>query len=230
VCKSNFVKFLRLLSTCKFTECVVWSIRSHACLLRMIWCGDLLYLKTLVSNRNNLITKIHKILICFLNMFVSDTLDCVMLSKCKMLWLVYACIFTVCYYFSGDRIERGVYRRGEVFEYQEEEDQGQATQGKPSNLLHIWILFTCFAGCIKVYEFSCFRIAIALIAIILLAQAPQAYCYHPSRWPPWTPTLYPCSRGLLISSKVLGNPLVEPKTLRWEHSKDFLKMSSKTLE
>jgi hypothetical protein len=27
---------------------------------------------------------------------------------------------------------------GEVFEYQEEEDQGQATQGKPSNLLHIW--------------------------------------------------------------------------------------------
>jgi hypothetical protein len=26
---------------------------------------------------------------------------------------------------------------GEVFEYQEEEDRGQATQGKPSNLLHI---------------------------------------------------------------------------------------------
>jgi hypothetical protein len=26
---------------------------------------------------------------------------------------------------------------GEVFEYQEKEDQGQATQGKPSNLLHI---------------------------------------------------------------------------------------------
>jgi hypothetical protein len=26
---------------------------------------------------------------------------------------------------------------GEVFEYQKEEDQGQANQGKPSNLLHI---------------------------------------------------------------------------------------------
>jgi hypothetical protein len=26
---------------------------------------------------------------------------------------------------------------GKVFEYQEEEDHGQATQGKPSNLLHI---------------------------------------------------------------------------------------------
>jgi hypothetical protein len=28
-------------------------------------------------------------------------------------------------------------KEGEVFEYQEEEDQGQATQGKPSNLFHI---------------------------------------------------------------------------------------------
>jgi hypothetical protein len=26
---------------------------------------------------------------------------------------------------------------GEVFEYQEEEDQGLASQGKPSNLMHI---------------------------------------------------------------------------------------------
>jgi hypothetical protein len=32
---------------------------------------------------------------------------------------------------------------GEIFEYQEEEeDQGQATQGKPSNLMHIWTLIT----------------------------------------------------------------------------------------
>jgi hypothetical protein len=26
---------------------------------------------------------------------------------------------------------------GEVYEYHDEEDQGQATQGKPSNLMHI---------------------------------------------------------------------------------------------
>jgi hypothetical protein len=26
---------------------------------------------------------------------------------------------------------------GEVYEYQDEEDQGQASQGKPSNLMHI---------------------------------------------------------------------------------------------
>jgi hypothetical protein len=31
------------------------------------------------------------------------------------------------------------------------------------------------------------------------------------------------SSGLLISSKAFGKPLVEPKTLGWEHSKDFLK-------
>jgi hypothetical protein len=43
-----------------------------------------------------------------------------------------------------------------VFEYQEEEDQRLANQGKPSNLMHIWILFTylhvsfCF---IKVHDF-----------------------------------------------------------------------------
>jgi hypothetical protein len=29
-----------------------------------------------------------------------------------------------------------------VYEYQDEEDQGQATQGKPSNLMHIWTLIT----------------------------------------------------------------------------------------
>jgi hypothetical protein len=40
---------------------------------------------------------------------------------------------------------------GEVFEYQEEEDQGQSTQGKPSILDTYLILFTYFACFIKVY-------------------------------------------------------------------------------
>jgi hypothetical protein len=40
---------------------------------------------------------------------------------------------------------------GKVFEYQEEEDQGQATQGKPSILATYLILFTYFACFIKVY-------------------------------------------------------------------------------
>jgi hypothetical protein len=40
---------------------------------------------------------------------------------------------------------------GEVFEYQEEGDQGQANQGKPSILDTYLILFTYFACFIKVY-------------------------------------------------------------------------------
>jgi hypothetical protein len=40
---------------------------------------------------------------------------------------------------------------GEVFEYQEEEDQGLANQGKPSILDTYLILFTYFACFIKIY-------------------------------------------------------------------------------
>jgi hypothetical protein len=50
------------------------------------------------------------------------------------------------------------------------------------------------------------------------------------RWPLWTPILYPCNSGLLISSKAFGKLLVEPKTLGWEHWKKVSKMLSKTLE
>jgi hypothetical protein len=37
-----------------------------------------------------------------------------------------------CCSLSGDRIERRLCGGGEVFEYQEEGDQGQANQGEPS--------------------------------------------------------------------------------------------------
>jgi hypothetical protein len=33
-----------------------------------------------------------------------------------------------------------------VYEYQDEEDQGQANQGKPPNLMHIWIPIYTFGG------------------------------------------------------------------------------------
>jgi hypothetical protein len=36
-------------------------------------------------------------------------------------------------------------KEGEVFEYQEEEDRGQATQGKPSNLVAYLILVLLIA-------------------------------------------------------------------------------------
>jgi hypothetical protein len=54
----------------------------------------------------------------------------------------------VCFYFSAIESNEECAEEGEVFEYQEEEDQGQATQGKPSILdaylnpikLHVFIL------------------------------------------------------------------------------------------
>jgi hypothetical protein len=55
---------------------------------------------------------------------------------------------------------------GEVYKYQEEEDQGQANQGKPSILDAYLILFTYFACFLKVYQNACFYIAIVLVAII----------------------------------------------------------------
>jgi hypothetical protein len=50
---------------------------------------------------------------------------------------VHACIFTVCYYLPAIESNEECTEEGEVYEYQEEEDQGQDNQGKPSNLMHI---------------------------------------------------------------------------------------------
>jgi hypothetical protein len=55
---------------------------------------------------------------------------------------------------------------GEVFEYQEEEDQGQATQGKPSILDAYLNLFTYFASSLKGLSNAYFYIAIVLVANI----------------------------------------------------------------
>jgi hypothetical protein len=50
-----------------------------------------------------------------------------------------------------DSNDTGASKEGEVFEYQDEEDQGQANQGKPSILDTYLILFIYFACFIKVY-------------------------------------------------------------------------------
>jgi hypothetical protein len=53
----------------------------------------------------------------------------------------------------------------------------------------------------------------------LLAQAPQAKLLSSFEMTPLNTYQYPCSSGLLVSSKAFGKPLVELKTLGWEHSK-----------
>jgi hypothetical protein len=55
---------------------------------------------------------------------------------------------------------------GEVYEYQEEEDQGQASQGKPSILDAYLNLFTYFACFLIGLSNACFYIAIVFVANI----------------------------------------------------------------
>jgi hypothetical protein len=72
-------------------------------------------------------------------------------------------------------------KEAEVYEYQEEEDQGLANQGKPSILDTYLILFTYFACFIKVYQTACFYIAIVLVAINYWLKLHKPICYHPLR-------------------------------------------------
>jgi hypothetical protein len=52
--------------------------------------------------------------------------------------LVYACLLIGCCFLPAiESNDVECTEEGEVFEYQEEEDQGQANQGKPSTLMHI---------------------------------------------------------------------------------------------
>jgi hypothetical protein len=87
----------------------------------------------------------------------------------------------VCYYFSAIESNEECTEEGEVFEYQEEENQGQATQGKPSKVVAylnpIHLILQVAYMFIKLHVLY---IAIAPIAALLQAQAPQAYYYHPS--------------------------------------------------
>jgi hypothetical protein len=100
----------------------------------------------------------------------------------KCLWLVYACIFIVCYYyFLAIESNEECTEEGEISEYQEEEDQGQAIKASHLYLMHILILFTYSACIIKVYQLACFYIAIDLVAIICWLKLRKPICYHLSR-------------------------------------------------
>jgi hypothetical protein len=122
---------------------------------------------------------------------------------------------------------------GEVFEYQEEGDQGQANQGKPS---------TCCISESYYYTMHCFTPAFLLCIVFL-------YCYYPLDSNSWrlsstsrldiihgddTPCdLFntPLIRDLMISIKVFGKLVVEPKTLGLGIlSGRISKMFPKTLE
>jgi hypothetical protein len=93
---------------------------------------------------------------------------------------VYDCLLTACYFLPAiESNDVECTDEGEVFEYQEEEDQGQSNQGKPSILDAYLILFTYFAYFIKVYQTACFYIAIVLVAIICWLKLHKPNYYHP---------------------------------------------------
>jgi hypothetical protein len=47
-------------------------------------------------------------------------------------------------------------KKGKIFEYHEEEDQGQANQGKPSKLVASLILVLLIAWLTTIYKNACF--------------------------------------------------------------------------
>jgi hypothetical protein len=71
-----------------------------------------------------------------------------------------------------------VFEGGENLEYQEE-DQGQADQGKPSKLVAYLILVLVIACFINIYENACFIHCYYLSIAIVGDLAPRVNCYHP---------------------------------------------------
>jgi hypothetical protein len=75
---------------------------------------------------------------------------------------VNACVLIYCYYLPAiDSNENKCTQEGEIFEYQEEEDQGQANQGNPSKHVAYMIPVLFIAWFIMVYENALFYVAIA---------------------------------------------------------------------
>jgi antibiotic biosynthesis monooxygenase (ABM) superfamily enzyme len=140
----------------------------------------LIYGNTLAFNRiiyaKNFVKFVQK-----LNLFVSDTNWCGLFAVI-MVCSVYTCLLIGCYFLPAiESNDVECTEEGEVFEYQVEEDQGQANQGKPSildaylNPIHLLCRFhKGLLNCMFLYCYSS-------CSNYLLAQAPQANCYHPSR-------------------------------------------------
>jgi hypothetical protein len=105
---------------------------------------------------------------------------------------MYACLLFVSY--SLPTIESNnveCTKEGDVFEYQEEEDQGHANQGKPSILDAYLILFTYLACFFKVYENACFYYCYYSEIAIVGDSAPRVIYYHPHGMTPLSIPIYP---------------------------------------
>jgi hypothetical protein len=134
--------------------------------------------------------------------------------------------------FSGDRIERRVCEGGGDLWISRRRRSGTSQPRQAIYLLHIWILIIHFA---LFYSSSSY----ALFSILLLPLYSNSWRLSSTsrfviiyiKMTPLTPIQHPYIRDLMVSIKVFGKLVVEPKTLGWENSrKNFEKRFSKTLE
>jgi hypothetical protein len=108
-------------------------------------------------------------------MFVSNTLwlcDVESGNSCAL--CMHACLLLLSLLPAIESNDTECNEEGEVYEYQEEEDQGLANQGKPSILDAYLILLTYFACFKKVLSNCMFLYCYSPCSNYLLAQAPQA--------------------------------------------------------
>jgi hypothetical protein len=127
-----------------------------------------------------------------------------------------------CYYLLAiDLNDNGCTEEGEVFEYQEE-DQGQANQGKPSNLvaslnpnftLHVLSMFSKLHAFILILllNSNCWRLGSTSQILPSLCMAPFHHL------------LISWISGFMVSIMAFGKTCSGAKTLGWEHSNGTLK-------
>jgi hypothetical protein len=110
----------------------------------------------------------------------------------KCLWLMYACILIVCYYFPAIESNEECTEEGEISEYQEGEDQGQAIRAShllvaylnPNKSLCIVLLLPSLLCIVFLY---CYSPYIAIVGDL----APQVDLISSLKMTPLTPTQYP---------------------------------------
>jgi hypothetical protein len=137
----------------------------------------------------------------------------------KYLWLVYACMLIVCFYFSGNRFERRVCGGGRGLWISRRRRPGTRWPRQAIYLLHTWILIFHFA--LFYYYFlimHCFLYCYYPYIAIVGDLAPHVNLISSVEMTPLIPIQHPYIGDLMISTKVFGKLVVEPKTLGWEHS------------
>jgi hypothetical protein len=131
------------------------------------------------------------------------------------LWSMYAWMLIVCVdYFSGDRIERRLCGgRGGIW-VPRRRRSGTSQPRQAIYLLHIWILLSNYALFITIF-FLCIVFYVAIVPYIAIVDdlAPQVDLISSIKMTPLTPNQHPCIRDLMISIKVFGQLVVEPKKL-----------------